>query len=80
MKPIRSTDYFAFIPSIAHAGLSGSSQQSRAATFPMPALLAASKAISDKAFHQRVLADLSLLALMAATTIFVVIAALSWSH
>jgi len=80
MEPIRSTDYFVIIPTIVQVSLKDSSQQSESVPLLKALKLVTLKPMSNEAYHERVVADISLLGLMIATAIFVTIVILNWSH
>jgi hypothetical protein len=82
MKPIRTTDYLAAIPYVPFVGLlmpnvgPGLDPLLKVPKLaqPMP------PPMSDQAFHQRVAADFSLIALVAIAAITVGIVVLNWSR
>jgi hypothetical protein len=71
MEPVPSTVYSNIVPDLSPVDHLGPSQQS--GTKPLVKLpkLATPNRVSDETFHHRIVADISLLALIVTTAIFV---------
>ncbi len=80
MEPLRLTDYLAAIPSAHRIDLLSPNSQLGTEPFLKFANLVIPGPISDHAFHQRAVAEFSLLALMVATAIVVATVILNWSR
>jgi hypothetical protein len=72
MQPVCSTDYFAIISAVARARHLTPSRQSVAEPSFKLTNSVIPRPISDEVFHQRLVADFSLLALVVNTAILVV--------
>ena len=79
MEPICSTDYLAAIPHAPVVGFVEPDKKPGAELLLKLPKLASPRPMSDHAFHQRVAADFSLIALVIAAVIVVVTVILNWS-